>query len=221
MHDPSIGGPAKKRPGGPEKPLRQRWPELSAWHSPFCHMNELGSGIGLEGVLNTVWVKQIVPLSVDPGRCSNSSSQHAPPHPFLGGRSWRGALRSPCAPAVARQGSPPPPQNRLVSLAVQTGLPHQSLAPGRVGCRPPGLPPPGMNLNHRHGDRVAPARVASVTVTGLPGLPGCPTSVAAAGLPTPNLPGDRVVCQGCPPGLPPGCTRQGLPCQGYPTKKKP
>ena len=26
-------------------------------------MNELGSGIGLEGVLNTVWVKQIVPLS--------------------------------------------------------------------------------------------------------------------------------------------------------------
>ena len=40
-----------------------------AWPSPFCHMNELGSGIVLEGVLSTVWVKQIVPLPVDPGKC--------------------------------------------------------------------------------------------------------------------------------------------------------
>ena len=59
-------------------------PAFRAWPSPFCHMNELGSGIGLEGVLNTVWVKQIVPLPVDPGKCigsSNSSSQHVPPRP--------------------------------------------------------------------------------------------------------------------------------------------
>ena len=52
-----------------------------AWPSPFCHMNELGSRIGLEGVLNTVWVVQ---LPVDPGKCigsSNSSSQHVPPRP--------------------------------------------------------------------------------------------------------------------------------------------
>ena len=38
-------------------------------------MNELGSGIGLEGVLNTVWVKQIVPLPVDPGKCRLKQQQ--------------------------------------------------------------------------------------------------------------------------------------------------
>ena len=55
-------------------------------------MNELGSGIGLEGVLNTVWVKQIVPLCVDPGKCigsSNSSSQHVPPRPAGRLEVWR------------------------------------------------------------------------------------------------------------------------------------
>ena len=48
-----------------------------AWPSPFCHMNELGSGIGLEGVLNTVWVKQIVPLPVDPGKCRLKQQQQS------------------------------------------------------------------------------------------------------------------------------------------------
>ena len=40
-------------------------------------MNELGSGIGLEGVLNTVWVKQIVPLPVDPGKCRLKQQQQS------------------------------------------------------------------------------------------------------------------------------------------------
>ena len=61
--DPSIGGPVKKDQAGPEKSGGRAF---RAWPSPFCHMNELGSGIGLEGVLNTVWVKQMVPLPVDP-----------------------------------------------------------------------------------------------------------------------------------------------------------
>ena len=48
-------------------------------------MNELGSGIGLEGVLNTVWVKQIVPLSVDPGKCRLKQQQQSTrPPPFSG-----------------------------------------------------------------------------------------------------------------------------------------
>ena len=216
-----------------------RRPELSAWHSPFGHMNELGSGIGLEGVLNTVWVKQIVPLSVDPGKRRLKQQQQSTraPLPFLEATL---AVRSPCAPAIAPARVSPPAQNcpdRLVSFAVAP----PELAPGRVGCPrrlpPPGPAPPGLParfappaLPHLAGDRVAPARVVRQgypRVTRQPtrlvldrvGWPHrLPAKFATARVAPARVAPARVApARVAPPALPrQGCQRQICPMTGLP-----
>ena len=82
-HDPSIGGPVQKDQAR-EALVPAGGRAFRAWPSPFCHMNELGSGIGLEGVLNTVWVKQMVPLPVDPAKCRLKQQQSTRPIPAIG-----------------------------------------------------------------------------------------------------------------------------------------